>query len=249
MATEINHKLIFDIGTSEGNDTSFYLLKGFDVVSIEADPITHEAYRKRFAKEIEEGRLSAFRAAGAMTSGQRLEFWRNDKDQGLSSLKKSGKDRYVDTQTAYEVTSIDWRSLIEIKGIPRYAKVDIEGGEVDFLAGIFGIDEAPEYLSAETKSIEVIEQLYRIGYRKFKIVDQKAIRHFRAPNPPKEGLYVNSNNSDHGSGLFGCELPGDGWLTFDDAIACFKALKILQQQGTVFPTWYDVHAWAAHQST
>ncbi len=37
MNRNVNTKLIFDIGTSEGNDTDFYLRKGFDVVSVEAD--------------------------------------------------------------------------------------------------------------------------------------------------------------------------------------------------------------------
>lgn len=240
----INSKLIFDVGTSEGNDTAYYLAKGFNVVSVEADPVTYAAYRERFSAEIDSGRLKSFNAAGAKTAGEVMEFWRNDKDQGLSSLAKSGKERYADTQTAYKVTSIDWESLISVDGVPYYAKVDIEGGEPAFLAGISGMDEAPEFISAETKKIDVLEQLYRIGYRKFKIIDQKAIRNFKAPNPAKEGVYVAGNNSDHGSGLFGKELPGANWMTFEDAVICFKATRLMQAQGTVFPTWYDFHAWA-----
>jgi FkbM family methyltransferase len=240
----VNGGLIFDVGTSEGNDTEYYLAKGFRVVSVEADPLTFAAYNARFDAEIKTGKLISFNCAASSTAGKVLEFWRNDKDQGVSSLKKSGKERYVGTQTAYEVTSIDWNSLCGVEGVPYYAKVDIEGGEVDFLSGIDGMDQAPEYLSAETKSIEVLDQLYRIGYRKFKIVDQKAIRHFKAPNPAQEGVYVSHNNSNHGSGLFGKELPGANWMTFEDAVTCFKATRIMQSQGTVFPTWYDFHAWA-----
>lgn len=244
----INSKLIFDVGTSEGNDTAFYLAKGFNVVSVEADPVTYVTYQKRFSEELDSGLLKSFNAAGARSAGQVMEFWRNDKDQGLSSLSKSGKERYANTQTAYEVTSIDWKTLIGVDGVPYYAKVDIEGGEAGFLSGIASMDEAPEFLSAETKSVEVLEQLHRIGYRKFKIVDQKAIRNFKAPDPAKEGVYVGHNNSNHGSGLFGKELPGANWMTFEDAVTCFKATRIMQAQGTVYPTWYDFHAWADRAS-
>ncbi len=42
-----NDKLIMDIGVSEGNDTAYYLAKGFDVIAVEADPNSCEKRKKK----------------------------------------------------------------------------------------------------------------------------------------------------------------------------------------------------------
>ena len=48
--------LIFDIGMHKGEDTEFYLKKGFRVVAIEADPDLANLCRKRFKEFIDKGR-------------------------------------------------------------------------------------------------------------------------------------------------------------------------------------------------
>ena len=234
-----NRNLIFDIGTSEGNDSAFYLAKGFDVVAVEADPVTFAAYVERFKAEIAAGRLVALNRAAAATSGEPLTFWRNDKDQGVSSLFRSSKDRYTETQSSHTVTSIAWADLVTIKGVPHYAKIDIEGAEVDFLSGVI---DRPAYLSAEAKKVDIVTVLAKLGYDRFRIIDQKAIRGFKLPNPALEGRFVNSNNSDHGSGLFGEELPGRTWLSSGRAADVLGALLEMQREGTILHSWYDVHA-------
>lgn len=47
--------LIIDVGMHNGQDTAFYLAKGFDVVALEANPVLVDAARIRFASEIESG--------------------------------------------------------------------------------------------------------------------------------------------------------------------------------------------------
>jgi len=49
--------LIMDIGMLNGEDSRFYLDKGFKVVAIEADPTLIKQNKERFAKEIQEGHL------------------------------------------------------------------------------------------------------------------------------------------------------------------------------------------------
>ena len=238
--SEPNPNLIFDIGTAEGNDTWFYLEKGFDVIGVEADPVAFAGYTRRFSKEIIEGRLVALNNAATLEAGLELEFWRNDKHQRLSSLRKSPRPKYADIQTAYKVKSIDWSSLIDIKGVPHFAKIDIEGGEIDFLSGMTNL---PTYISAESKSVDVLDSLITLGYDNFRIVDQSATKLFVPPNPPLEGRYVENNNSDHGSGLFGRDLPGRRWLSGEEARRALDTLLMLQRERTIRPTWYDCHGW------
>ena len=129
-----NPNLIFDIGTSEGNDTQFYLDKGFDVVSVEADPIVYAENLARFRSAIDQGRLQPVNRAAHNTHGTVLEFWRNEETQGHSSLARTAKK--ARPHTAFEVISIDYPALIALKGIPHYCKIDVEGGETAFLQSI-----------------------------------------------------------------------------------------------------------------
>ena len=45
-------KLIYDVGMHKGEDSDFYLKKGFRVVGFEADPDLAELCRQRFSKQI-----------------------------------------------------------------------------------------------------------------------------------------------------------------------------------------------------
>jgi hypothetical protein len=48
--------LIYDLGTHNGQDSEFYLKKGFTVVTVEANPQLCERIKQGFAREIAEGR-------------------------------------------------------------------------------------------------------------------------------------------------------------------------------------------------
>ena len=50
-------KLIFDIGMHHGLDTEFYLLKGFRVVAVEANPLLVRNAQERFANYLRSEQL------------------------------------------------------------------------------------------------------------------------------------------------------------------------------------------------
>ncbi len=50
--------LIYDVGMNNGDDTAYYLAKGFRVVAIEADPFLVQDVSPRFQQEITAGRLT-----------------------------------------------------------------------------------------------------------------------------------------------------------------------------------------------
>src|SRR6266404_5068113 len=89
MERQFSSNLIFDVGVSEGNDTAFYLAKGFDVIAIEADPVMYVALQDKFREFIEGGRLAIFNRVAAQVSGQRMTFLHNPAEQGLSSIYAS----------------------------------------------------------------------------------------------------------------------------------------------------------------
>ena len=55
--------LIYDIGMNNGDDTAYYLFKGYRVVAVEADPTLIEKARERFADDIRRGQLELLNVA------------------------------------------------------------------------------------------------------------------------------------------------------------------------------------------
>ena len=55
-------KLIFDVGAHKGEDTTFYLKKGFKVIAVEANPALAQGLRDRFQWAIEPGQLTVVEA-------------------------------------------------------------------------------------------------------------------------------------------------------------------------------------------
>jgi hypothetical protein len=56
---ELKHRdLVYDVGMSRGEDTEFYLKKGYRVVGFEADPLLLDRCRRRFATALAGGQLN-----------------------------------------------------------------------------------------------------------------------------------------------------------------------------------------------
>jgi hypothetical protein len=47
--------IIYDVGSNNGDDIPYYMMKAEVVVAIEANPVLCEGMRQRFAAEIQEG--------------------------------------------------------------------------------------------------------------------------------------------------------------------------------------------------
>ena len=53
----MDNNLIYDIGLHTGQDTEFYLRKGFRVIAVEANPLLAREAEARFADEVDSGQL------------------------------------------------------------------------------------------------------------------------------------------------------------------------------------------------
>lgn len=51
-----NTRIVFDVGMNNGDDSAYYLSKGYRVIAVEANPALVEKARIRFAREIATGR-------------------------------------------------------------------------------------------------------------------------------------------------------------------------------------------------
>src|SRR5262249_50843462 len=73
----MDDSLIFDLGCHRGEDSDFYLKKGFKVIAVEANPSLCRALRAKFSNEIADGRLVLVEKAIAEQPGE-VEFFTHE---------------------------------------------------------------------------------------------------------------------------------------------------------------------------
>lgn len=95
-----------------------------------------------------------------------------------SSLNKNIAER-KEKSTSIEVSTITLAKLIDEYGCPDYCKIDIEGNDVIAVRSLIDLDTKPKVISVEAEclgvgeqsTINMIDELYNVGYRQFFIVD------------------------------------------------------------------------------
>lgn len=222
--------LVYDIGMHDGEDTAFYLAKGFRVVAVEADPDLCLAAEQRFSRFVDEGRLTIVNRAIVPEPGP-VTFYRSDVASWSTVIEEWDRGNRL-LGHASEVLQVDGITLAEViraHGEPYYLKLDIEGMDRMALETLAATTSRPPYLSMETSfarranfaSVELdFQTLTRLGYNRFKIVDQDAIEQQVPPSPALTGRYVDYDFTSGQSGLFGEESPGE-WLSAEAALASF----------------------------
>ncbi len=231
-------KTVIDLGMSEGNDTAFYLAKGFKVIGVEADRGMFATLQKRFEGEIAAGTLTLFNRAASDTCDEEVSFFVHSQHQGVSGLQinKDLDPRGYDP--SYLVKTINWQRLAAL-GAAHYVKLDIEDNETKFLTGMAATGRLPEFISVECHALQPVEMLSAMGYRRFRLIDQNAPTGFVLPAVQREGRHVDSPNFAHASGPFGLDVfEAGGWLDLERFKAAWS-----EAQPTRVRTWYDCHAW------
>jgi FkbM family methyltransferase len=162
--------LIYDVGMNNGDDTAYYLHKGFRVVAVEADPVLVEAARERFAEPIRQGRLQLVNCAVGPRE-EVADFWICEDHSEWNSFDRRIASREGRPHHAIPVQCRRFRSLLEEYGLPYYLKVDIEGHDHYCIADL-DPGTLPPYLSIEMSDFESLFALQALGYTGFKLITQ-----------------------------------------------------------------------------
>lgn len=228
--------LIIDVGMHDGQDTAFYLAKGFDVVAIEANPALVDAARDRFTSEIGSGRLQILPVAIAETAGT-LPLAICEENSNWSSMSSAFVERNESmagsTYRYVDVPTRTFASILEEVGVPHYLKVDIEGSDMLCVRALNQLENLPDFVSIESNVssppgsfdlvFDELSTLWELGYRRFAYVDQTKIPRHKPPYPPREGRFAEATFTVKCTGLFGEELPVR-WETIDRAVRRGQAL-------------------------
>ena len=235
--TKKDPNLIFDVGLHRGQDSDFYLKKGFRVVAFEADPENAEFCRRRFEKEIDEGQLTI--VEGAITdnySGNRrngtVRFYRNEDHSlwGSTSEDWAVRNKVMGTKNEIiTVKAIDFTTETTKYGVPHYLKADIVGSEMLCLRALLNFENKPDYLSIRSeklvfRKLEAEFQIMRkLGYVHFKAIKQEfenVIPTLPSANGPRHYHF-----EEGASGPFGEETDGK-WKTADEVMREYRRIFI-----------------------
>ena len=237
LQTPIDPDLIYDVGLHRGQDTDFYLKKGYRVVAFEAEPENAEFCRVRFADAIADGRLTI--VEGAITedrppdgSTEKVKFYRNNDHSLWGSIQVDWAVRNEvvgTTNKVIGVTAVDFGKCLAKYGIPHYLKADIVGSETICLRALLRFENKPPYISIRSEKLIFqrlegeFELLELNGYDDFKAVKQDF--HDIKPQLPSNNGAIYYTFEEGASGPFGEDSPGK-WKTHGEALSDYRKVFV-----------------------
>jgi FkbM family methyltransferase len=232
-------RLIFDVGMHTGQDTDFYLKKGFKVVGIEANPRLAAQCAARFRSEIDQQRLIILNLAIARQPAT-LPFYINLTHSEWSSLDPELGMREGRFETI-DVPTVTLASIFNRHGVPYYLKIDIEGYDDIALESLATTRIKPRFVSVESPHRSTLEYLQAQSYSRFKFINQAQVRKMRCPRPAREGMYVRYQFEFGSSGPFGEESVGP-WLSAEEVARAIDAYWGNPRLNPAVDGWFDLHA-------
>jgi len=260
MSRKLRPDTIFDIGMHEGQDTAYYLHRGYKVVAVDANPTLCDAGAKRFEAAISAGRLEIVNAAVGAERGV-LPFYVSSKDI-WSSFDPAVAGKLGSSCREIQVESLCAADLFAKYGVPYYLKIDIEGAD-SYCLGDLEPSCLPVYISFEAGATasEDVTRLERLGYRRFKLINQvsKEFRSEWEPEPALQRLRLRLRRKFrnvirgrwrndwifemNSSGPFGEDTDGS-WVSAVRLREILARWKNLDDHNSTSPDsfWFDVHA-------
>lgn len=164
-------QLVFDVGAHEGNKADLFLQAGAKVVCFEPQKDLAAKLRQRFANRKD---ITVVERGLADKEGV-LTLYISSEETMVSTLSSDWKEGVFsnykyDKEIQIQTTTLD--KMIAQHGLPDYAKIDVEGFEINVLSGL---SQAVPLLSIEwsSKSLDLTEKCIRhlesLGYRQFNV--------------------------------------------------------------------------------
>ena len=222
---------IYDVGLHNGDDSEYYLKKGYRVVGIDADATQCKLSEARFEHEIRSGQMVVLNVGVGSAEGTG-EFFCN------------GANSRINTFVPQDVSGGEWEirrvpvqrlsSIIREYGPAHYVKIDVELYDHLVLSDLWENGIHPSYISAESHLIDVFCALVSMRYERFKIIEGCTVSQRFSDHPilTRGGAVIRHTFPARSSGPFGEDIPGE-WF---DKSACWKRLM---DRGM---GWLDIHA-------
>lgn len=226
-------KVIYDLGSNNGDDIPYYLKKADLVVAVEANPELCALIQSRFSDEIGRGKLVIENVViTSGEAGQSVPFFLHQTNHVLSQFPRPS----VEAIGEFREVSLPARTVAEIVqrwGDPHYVKIDLEHYDCEVLRALFKSGIRPPFLSAESHDIEVFCLLVADGhYKSFKLVDGLSVSSRFFNHAIRVGDHTEFHSFPfHSAGPFGDDIPGE-WLSPTEFFGHLAAAGL---------GWRDIH--------
>lgn len=227
--------VIYDVGMHIGNDTDYYLRKGYKVVAIEANPALCEQARRRFADRLGDD-LEILNVGITQVPDERDFFVH--RNSALSTFRPPPDAGNAEVWRRISVPTARLSDIVRAYGEPCFIKIDIEHFDVFAIDDLRASGITPPAISAEAHDFDVLVALLRMGYGRFKFVNGAQVpRQFRDHEIRfRDGTLAKYSFPLHSSGPYGEDLPGE-WLSAAKAVYLYHGRHIMFGAG-----WFDIHA-------
>lgn len=222
-----------------GQDTAFYLAKGFRVIAVDANPMLVRDAEQHFKNAIDSGHLTILNVGVGDKDGI-LPFYVNDRYSEWSSFDREMGSR-EGCKEIIEIPMIPFEQLLVRFGTPYYLKIDVEAYEFVVLQRLGLTDARPRYVSVENGQPHMLDHLVSLGYTGFKFINQAKVNEMKCPSPPGEGNDIDWEFPRGSSGPFGEDTPGD-WKTSQEILIDITSYWDNPQRNANIDGWFDLHA-------
>jgi FkbM family methyltransferase len=225
--------LAYDLGMNNGDDTRYYLKKGYDVVAVEANPALCNEVADSLREFVNDGRLKILNVAVGDQDGT-MEFHIDVLNHVRSSLKpQAGREMRQVTVPIRKISN-----LVKEFGMPDFLKIDVEHVDQLILRDMIAHNIKPTLISVEAHKFEILLLLWQLGYEEFRLLNGRSVHlDFRnVPITTVNGPPVKYTFPRHSSGPFGDDLPTP-WRHVQHVCA-----EWLHRHALFGGGWFDVHA-------
>jgi FkbM family methyltransferase len=231
--------LIFDLGLHRGEDTAYYLAKGYRVIAFEADHRSVAFCQERFRREIASDQLRI--VSGAITEDctrESVPFYVHKAKSVWGTARTDwvvNNKLWASKTIAIVASTIDiLKSFVEF-GTPYYLKIDVEGVDRHVLRTLTKLQDRPQYLSFESEKVSFdslladLELIQGLGYKRFKVVQQATIPGRTVKTRNRFGTALNYRFERHASGGFGEDAEGR-WVTRQEVVEIYRRIFVDYQR-------------------
>ena len=177
----MDYQIIFDIGFHKGEDTAYYLQRGYKVIAVDAVEKLLFQGAQKFENAISNKMLILHQALISSEKKENAPFYESPNSQWNSANKDIAERNGMKAKKTL-MSSITIDDLIDQYGTPYYCKIYIEGNDILALRGI--TKRKPQFISvesecfgdhedSETVTFLTLDALRDMGYTRFKLVDQQ----------------------------------------------------------------------------
>ena len=244
-------KIIVDVGMHVGQDTELYLLQGYKVIAIEANPIEVDKCKVKFKSYIDNGLLQILNVGVGGKTKDNMTFYLNKMFSHWSTFKKELATSRGDFEEI-NIKCYAFGELMNFLAIDpgdeiEYVKIDIEG--YDFMALQSLLNDSkyrPKYISIENGAVKILNFLRSKGYSSYRYVNQLPLSGKNVKVTTTNGNKIDFLLQNGASGPFGEDLE-DKYLNYEEVKK--EITKVWQEDGKknakhvdAVDGWFDLHA-------